>query len=352
MTLQSGRVKPNHGVYLLGLLCFGLGIIHLLTEGEGVGTALESFIICSLAGLVVVTGYRLPERPISEAGQWRTVWLAVGVMVSFALLALSIWLIWTLENDQTELFFLISFATTLGAAVGVHGGIYSIESEERLREAQDLTKLLTINQRVLRHNLRNELSISLGYLKNIETADRIEDTTDDVQIIEEHLRRLLTTTDRTREIVSIWEDDQKKEYHIASVVSEQVDRIREEYPGVEITTEFEADWKVKSHSALPMAVYEALENAVEHTADDVRITVRVHRNETGMTVIEVADTGKGIPKLDIEAIEGPAETPLKHTQGIGLWIIYWTVKMSGGTLELLEGTPSGTTVRITLPRMS
>lgn len=334
----------------MGLFCFGLGITHLLTEGKGLGTTLEAFIICSLSVLVLVSGYQLPGRPISESGRWRTVWLAVGVMTSFALLALSIWMIWSLEGNSAELFFLISFATTLGAAVGVRGGLYATESEERLAEARDLTRLLTINQRVLRHNLRNELSISLGYLKNVESAESLDGARDDLRTVETHLRRLLTTSDRTREIVSIWGDDRTLEFDLVSVVEAQVDRIREDHPDVEIRTQLEADCRVTSHAGLPTAIEEALENAIEHTPPDTTITVRVHGTRGGMVVLEIADTGEGIPKFDIEAIENQEETPLNHTQGLGLWIIYWTVKMSGGTLELSEGTPRGATVRITLPR--
>ncbi len=349
MTFSFPRIQPKHGVYSLGILCFGLGVVHLLTEGEGLGTALESFIICSMSGLVLVTGYQLADRPISKRGQWQTVWVGVGVMVSFALLALSIWLIWSLEGDQTELSFLVSFASSLGAAVGVRGGLYAIESEERLDEARDLANLLTINQRVLRHNLRNELSVSLGHLRNIEAADRSAETERDVRMIEKHLQRLLTTTDRTREIVSIWENDRTVEFDLATVLEGQIARIREEYPGVEIATEFEADCRVNCHSALPRAIREALENAIEHTPEGTSITARVRRGRDGKAVVEICDTGKGIPKFDVEAIEGQKETPLNHTQGLGLWIIYWTVKMSDGTLDLVAGSPQGTTVRITLP---
>lgn len=351
MSLPSDGLQPNYGVYFLGVLCFGLGITHLFTEGHGLATVLESVIICSISGLVLTTGYQLPNRPISRSGQWRTVSLAIGVMVSFALLAFSIWLIWGIEGNQTELFFLISFASTLGAAVGVRGGLYAMESEERLSEAEDLTKLLKINQRVLRHNLRNELSISLGYLKNIETADSSAATADDVRIIETHLQRLLTTTNRTREIVSIWEDDRTVEFDLTAVVTEQIDRIRVEFPDVEIDTEFDADCRVRSHSALPRAINEALQNAIEHTAADVTITARLYENRQGMAVVEVADTGQGIPRFDVEAIEGREETPLNHTRGLGLWIIYWTVKMSDGTLELLESPSGGTVIRISLPQV-
>jgi len=171
-----------------------------------------------------------------------------------------------------------------------------------------------------------------------------------VQIIETHLRRLLKTTDRTREIVDIWEDDWIVQFDLDAVLADQIDRIEAEHPDVDIVTAFDADCRVNSHTALPRAINEALQNAIEHNATDVSITARSYQTNRGMAVVEVADTGTGIPKFDVEAIEGREETPLNHTQGLGLWIIYWTVKMSDGTLELLEGESGGTIIRMTLPK--
>ncbi|WP_188127909.1 sensor histidine kinase [Halorubrum aquaticum] len=349
MSSPRERVRPQHAVYLLGLLSLGLGIVHLLTEGEGFGTVLEALVICSLSAFVLFTGYEFPDRPISRAGRWRAVRLAVGVTVAFALLALAVWSIWMLEGHSDQFSFLLSFATALGATVGIRGAIHAVESEERLEEAEDLTKLLTINQRVLRHNLRNELSIALGHLDNVESADRSTDTSEDVRVIRDHLERLLETTDRTREIVSIWNAHRTVEHRLTSLVEERIARVRETHQDVEIATRFEADPRVRSHPALGRAVEEALRNAIEHTPSDASVSVTVHTDSTGSAVLEVADTGEGIPKHDLDAIGSPAETPLVHTQGLGLWILYWTLKASDGTLELVENRPTGTIVRMTFP---
>jgi two-component system sensor histidine kinase RegB len=314
-----------------------------------VGTGMEAFVICGIALLVVVTGYQLPDRPISRSGRWRALRIAVTVAGSFALLAFAIWLIWYFEGDRGEFGFLIAFATTLGSAVGIRGGLYAVEADERLKEAGDLTKLLTINQRVLRHNLRNELSVALGHLNNIERRARDEETIEDVRTARTHLQTLLETTDRTREIVSIWNTDRRRRFRLRSLLREQVAAVGASHPDVSIATRFDGDPRVESHPALPMAFEEALRNAAEHTPTDAAVTVSLDTDERGSAVVEVSDTGSGIPKFDADAIEGPEETPLVHTQGLGLWIIYWTVEMSEGTFELLENEPTGTTVRVTLP---
>jgi len=343
------RIRPQHGVYALGALCIGLGVGHLATEGEGLGTGLEAFVICGIALLVVATGRGLPNRPISRSGKWRALRLAVIVAGSFALLAFAVWLIWAVEGDRRELTFLLAFATTLGSAVGIRGGLYAVEADERLSEARDLTKLLTINQRVLRHNLRNELSVALGNLDRIERRDHGAETAEDVRTARTHLNDLLETTDRTREIVSIWNTDQRETFRLRGLIEERIEAVTAAYPGVAIETEFDDDPRVVSHPALPTAIEEALRNAAEHTPTDVPVTVALRTDRTGAAVVEVADTGAGIPRFEVDAIEGPAETSLVHTQGLGLWIIYWTVETSDGTFELLENEPTGTVLRITVP---
>ncbi|MFW6317427.1 MAG: sensor histidine kinase [Halorubrum sp.] len=352
MSVSLRSVRPQHGVYALGALCLGLGLAHLLTENEGVGTGLEAFVIGAIALLVVATGYELPDRPISRPGRWRAVRTAVTVAGSFALLALAIWLIWYLEGDQTELGFLLAFATTLGSAVGVRGGLYAVEADERLREARDLTKLLTINQRVLRHNLRNDLSVALGGLDNIERRAGDPETVADARTARTHLQALLETTDRTREIVSIWNTDRRETFRLRSLLRERISAVGASHPDVSFATRFDGDPRVESHPALPSAFEEALRNAAEHAPPGTPVTVSLAADGAGSAVVEVTDTGSGVPQFDVDAIESPTETPLVHTQGLGLWIIYWTVETSEGTFELLENEPTGTTVRITLPTVT
>ncbi|MFP4590146.1 MAG: hypothetical protein ACOCQU_02565 [Halolamina sp.] len=78
MSTTASGVRPNYAVSVLGLFCFGLGVVHLFTEGEGLGTVLESIIICSISLLALATGSRLPNRPVSASGQWRIVWISLG----------------------------------------------------------------------------------------------------------------------------------------------------------------------------------------------------------------------------------------------------------------------------------
>jgi signal transduction histidine kinase len=258
-------------------------------------------------------------------------------------------LTWSIRGPTREFSFLVSFAATLGAVVGTRSGLYAVENQERLKEAQELSKLLRINQRVLRHNIRNELSIALGYLGKLETADSTEEIPETTQIVRRHLQDLLKAADRTQRIVSIWETETQREFDLTEVVQTRVAEIREDYPEITLTTNLPESCHVQAHPALSLAIEEAVVNAIEHNTSEVTVSVSICTQDDGTVLIEITDTGKGIPEDDWRAIELPEETPLIHTEGLGLWIIYWVVNMSGGEVEFAENEPQGAIVRLIFP---
>lgn len=341
-------LTPRVGFAALGGLCAALGVGHLAIQGGGVGTLLESALIFGLSGFVFYTVYDLPDWGISASGRRRAVRIAALTALSFASLAGVVWLIWLLEHHAFKLSFLISFATSLGAAVGSRAGPYAVKADEQLAEAQELTTLLSINDRVLRHNIRNELSVALGYLDGIEDVDDDAEVAERVAIVREHLEELVETSERTRRIASIWRTEALQSFDLVALVEERVADLSAEAPGVTVETELPDRCVVRAHPSLPLAVEEVLRNAIEHNDDDVTIAVRVRRDDDATTLV-IADDGQGIPAIERETLRNAEETPLEHTEGLGLWLIYWTVTRAGGTVEFGENDPHGTVVRIRLP---
>jgi signal transduction histidine kinase len=348
-----GTLQPRYGFYAFGWFCFGLGIVHYLIQGSGLASALEMLMVIGLSTIVLFTGYELSERPVSRAGQWRALLVGVVIAGSFALLSVAVWITWSIGGITAELSFLLSFAPALGAAVGIRASLFAVQSNEQLAETEELTKLLRINQRVLRHNLRNELAIALGHLENIEDASETGDLSHDAAVIREHLEKLLETTDRTRKIVEIWDTAGTTPLELTSIIDAQVQRVRENHPRGALSSNLPEECWVTAHSALPLAIREALTNAIEHNPADVSVTVTVEcPDDDDMVHLTIADTGIGIPETDRAAIGLPEETPLTHTRGLGLWILYWTIQTSDGTIDLEHNDPNGTLVRISLPTAS
>ncbi|GAA0722193.1 signal transduction histidine kinase [Halorubrum trapanicum] len=345
---MASLVSPRTGFVALGGICAGLGARHLAFNGGGAGVLLEFGLIVGLSGVAFYTAYDLPRWEVSPSGRWRAVRIGVGTAATFAALAVVVWLIWLLEQQPFKLSFLLSFAASLGAAVGSRAGLYAVKADEQLIEAQELATLLSINDRVLRHNIRNELSVALGHLDGIEDAADRSEIGDRARIARSHLEELVETSERTRRIASIWRTETLQSFDIVTVVEARVGQLTAEAPGVTVRTELPDSCIVRTHPSLPLAFEEALRNAIEHNDDDLTITVRVRRDEDATTLV-IEDTGRGIPQIERRTLQNAEETALEHTEGLGMWLIYWTVTRAGGTVEFAENDPRGTVVQIRLP---
>jgi signal transduction histidine kinase len=89
--------------------------------------------------------------------------------------------------------------------------------------------------------------------------------------------------------------------------------------------------------------------AMEHGDRDSVLRVRCRRAD-GSVVLEIADTGPGIPEEHLEKLFDPFFTtkPTGRGTGLGLSIAYGIVKSHGGQINV-ESSGRGTLVRITLP---
>ena len=340
-------IPPTWGFYALAAGGFALAFGHLLTEGEGVGTLLEGLILLALSATVWYTGYELPERSLSRAGAVDALRSTVIFVAAFVLLAAAIVLNWYVEQGHVEDGqFVIVFAAVLGAAVGGRANVYAEEFRDSFERNEALTKLLTVNQRVLRHNLRNELSIALGYLEDGSEGEGASAA--DVAIARTHLEHLLETSEEARQISDIWEQDDTDEFDLPVLLGERVDEFAAAYPEASVSVECADPPPVTANVALPRAIDELLENAVVHNDADVAITISCREVANGVA-IEVADDGVGIHADETDVLFRSGETDLEHGTGLGLWLVYWTVVMSDGSLEFDQNEPRGAVVSIVVP---
>ncbi len=88
--------------------------------------------------------------------------------------------------------------------------------------------------------------------------------------------------------------------------------------------------------------------AMEKSGGFIDVTTYV---KYGNIVIEMADTGPGIPAAVLERIFDPFFTtkPVGHGTGLGLSICYGIIKKMGGQIEVESEVGKGTTFRIQLP---
>jgi two-component system, NtrC family, sensor histidine kinase HupT/HoxJ len=94
-------------------------------------------------------------------------------------------------------------------------------------------------------------------------------------------------------------------------------------------------------------------DAVDGQGNDARITVN-GRFTSGTVVVEITDSGPGIPTENLGKVFDPFFTtkPVGQGTGLGLWISYGIVRDHGGELSAENVTGGGARFRLTLPGFS
>ena len=95
-------------------------------------------------------------------------------------------------------------------------------------------------------------------------------------------------------------------------------------------------------------------NAVDAMQGEGSIDVTVHPDDGGrMVLIDVRDTGKGIPHKNFKTVFNPGYTTKKRGWGLGLTLVKRIIEeYHGGKIYVKESEPGrGTTFRIELPRL-
>lgn len=128
---------------------------------------------------------------------------------------------------------------------------------------------------------------------------------------------------------------------------------------IQLITEILAPIQVRADAAqLKQVIVNLMQNAVNSIGRDGRITLRARPdrkmlagNETDVAVLEVADTGKGIPPDVEKQLFRPFFTTKKDGTGLGLSIAAQIVRRHGGELQYQTEVNHGTIFGIVLPQI-
>ncbi|WP_255196992.1 PAS domain S-box protein [Halorarius litoreus] len=197
--------------------------------------------------------------------------------------------------------------------------------------------------RVLRHNLRNDLTVVAGHARlfadrldgrDAERATRVAETADDLAALGEKARELES---------AVTSDETPHPVDIGGMVRAVAGDLRAAFPDATVTVDVPGDHTAIGVSRVERALYELGENALEHGGSTVRFSVE-RADEAVM--VRIADDGPGIPAMECEVLRTGRETPLRHGTGVGLWLANWIVTDVGGHLDVTDG--DDTTVTVTL----
>lgn len=253
----------------------------------------------------------------------------------------------TTENEHREYAINTSPIEDSGSNhVGYTVALQDITAEKR-REQR-----LAVLNRVLRHNLRNDLNVVQGYLEI--AGQRVDD---------DEIGGLLGTAEsKTNGLIELGEKAQTIDQTMRTdEVPPEVIRVRDllddiisdSEDGSRIDLRVPETLQLRVSRRLLRSVFDnLLENALVHGGDEGSVEVELVETDADdhSATFEIRDDGPGIPDHELAVLDKGRETALEHGSGLGLWIVKWNVDSLGGEVSF-ETDGDGTTATLSVPGM-
>lgn len=232
--------------------------------------------------------------------------------------------------------------------------VVHVDATRRERREEQVGAL----NRLLRHNVRNDLNLLRGYAGTLRDHDD-ESVAEAAAVIDRIADRWLGLAETGREIEQLSANTSPETVAIGDLLSTARTTVEREYPAGRIDVEFDGvrpDREVSEQWYA--AVAELCENGVKHAGSDradadavVSVTVGP-ADRPGWVVVAVADEGPGIPLEERATLRGDAETPLRHASGLGMWLVRFVVEQFDGRVAVRDRDPTGSVVELTVPTVS
>lgn len=228
---------------------------------------------------------------------------------------------------------------------------YVITSRD-ITERKERQQQLRLIDRVLRHNVRNDMNVIQGWANIIynnasgdhaKYAKEIIDTSDE----------LIETTETERKMAKLFDDSADPvSLDAVPLLQAVTETIRSEFPEASVTLNCPENITIRAKAQFSQAIEELLTNAIIHNPDDSPEAEVTLRKNAERTQIRIADTGPQIPTMEREVLIGNKKrTPLSHGSGLGLWFVQFLVARSGGAIKFKQNSPTGNIVILELPRV-
>jgi len=208
--------------------------------------------------------------------------------------------------------------------------MYTI-SHARSQVARREQRLSVVN-RILRHNIRNDLNVVRGVLEDLDEGDG----DDRIATAIDHVEDIVDIADKARYVDRTIGRSEVRQTALAPLIESVVDRIESAHPASDLVVDGDTDRSVVADTNLDTALVELLAYAIRQQDADPRVSVTVSDAPSGRTRLDVWYPGPPIERNDRLVLDRGSETQLEHCRGLGLWLAKWIVENAHGTLEFPE----------------
>ena len=257
----------------------------------------------------------------------------------------------------------------------------------------DITELkqhqqhLEVLSRVLRHNLRNDMNIARGYAETMDSDAAVSDENYTANIITT-ANDVITLAEQSTTITDLIIDPPEyQEVNLSDIARQTTERISETYTQASIEINCQETPPVQAIPQVRTAIEELINNAIIHSAGDnvsiddefnrdttvthtgddesiqslslvslprssdvaeAQVSITVERLPTeNEVVVRVEDENQPIPGMDRQILQRGTEIrSVYHGSGLGLWLVYWVVMRSNGTVDVETRDPRGNRIEM------
>ncbi|MDY7082891.1 MAG: HAMP domain-containing sensor histidine kinase, partial [Halobacteria archaeon] len=253
------------------------------------------------------------------------------------------------RKDGSNIDVSISVAPLQNSDDRVRGAVAVITNITNRKEREQRLQVLN---RVLRHNLRNDMNVVMGYADMIG-REASGEMARYASKIEEHINEVVELSDKYRRAEDKLQKHQNQltSIDVSEILSDELEMLRDDYPEAEIITEIDGDVEIKATKGISLAIENLVENGIEHNDSTPPVVkLSIFENGDDEVVIRISDNGPGIPEEEKKVLLRGKEDPLNHGSGVGLWTVNWIVNRSRGRMEFTQSELGGETVEIYLKR--
>jgi signal transduction histidine kinase len=164
--------------------------------------------------------------------------------------------------------------------------------------------------------------------------------------MERRLSGIVDLSDAARRVERLQRSDDaasRTAFDLSSLAAARSEEFAAAHPDAGFEVDADPGVEAVAHELLPYALDDLLENAVEHCGPAPRVRVAV-REAGDAALLTVADDGPGLPPDEREVLTRSNETQLTHSTGVGIWLVRWIVRASGGELRVAESDLGGTAI--------
>lgn len=202
--------------------------------------------------------------------------------------------------------------------------------------------------RLMRHNVRNDLNLLRGHASRLAEHDDDEVATA-AEVIDRIADRWLGLADKARQIERLFGDGPGETATLEHLTDEVRRSVQHDWPASTVRVSIDADPQLSVSERLCPAIVELCENGIKHT-DSKEVAVSVSPAEAeGCVDVRIADHGPGIPEHERVALQAEEETPLQHGSGLGLWIVRFVVRQLGGDISVGDTDSDGGVIVLSVP---